>query len=209
LSHSGDLRAYHKTELQIARDPSHPAHVSPPASAREGLVLDIGCGAGQTLLTAVPRRFAVGLDIDAAALSLAREWSTGAEFVCGRAELLPFPDAQFQNVWARVSLAYTHLTRSLPEIRRVLKPGGSVWMVLHGFSIPWNAAKSGGPRWWIYFAYILLNSALFHCCGKMFGIAGRYESFQTQSGIERALARLGFHDILIHRAKHFVVTAHL
>ena len=45
--------AYHLAELEIAADPGHPAHLNPaiPPGAR---VLDLGCGAGQTLIATAP-----------------------------------------------------------------------------------------------------------------------------------------------------------
>src|SRR5262249_18921537 len=116
--------AYHRGELAVALDPSHPSHILPPPLEARQLVLDVGCGAGQTLIAAYPDRVSFGLDIDRAALKLGRSLTDRVHFVCARAEALPWPDNSFDLVTARVSLAYTDIGRSLQEIRRVLKSGG-------------------------------------------------------------------------------------
>lgn len=61
---------YHRGELKVALDPSHPAHILPPGLPRSHAVLDIGCGAGQTLIAAYPDRISYGVDVDVEALKL-------------------------------------------------------------------------------------------------------------------------------------------
>jgi len=199
--------AYHREELRIALDPNHPAHLLPPQLPVSRRVLDIGCGAGQTLTAAFPDRISFGLDIDLEALKLGRSLTDHVCFVCGRAEELPWPNGQFDMVIARVSLAYTDITASLKEIHRVLKKDGQLWMTLHPFSTVWRQAKSANYKGWIFFAYVALNSALFNLTGKQFPFLGRHESFQTKSGISRALLKNGFEEISIKRGHHFLVTA--
>jgi ubiquinone/menaquinone biosynthesis C-methylase UbiE len=198
---------YHRGELAVALDPNHPAHILPPPVSRSQRVLDIGCGAGQTLIAAYPDRVSFGLDMDLDALKLGRCLTDRVRFVCGTAEALPWPDGQFDMVIARVSLPYTDIGRSLAEIYRVLKKSGTLWMTLHPFSAVWRQAKSGNYKSWIFFAYILLNSAVFDLTQRQFPFLGRYESFQTRSGIARALRKKGFESISIGRGKHFLVTA--
>ncbi len=198
---------YHREELEIALDPSHPAHILPPPLPRSWRVLDVGCGAGQTLTATYPDRVSFGLDHDRAALRLGRSWGGPVCFVCGKAEAMPWQNGQFDMVIARVSLAYTDISRSLKEIHRVLRNGGELWMTLHPFSIPWRRAKSSNYKDWLLFVYIVLNSALFHLTRKQFSFLGRYESFQTERGISRALSKTGFERISITRDRHFLVTA--
>ena len=197
----------HRAELKIALDPSHPAHLLPPPLPRSERVLDIGCGAGQTLIAAYSDRVSFCLDIDLVALKLGRSFTDHVCFVCGKAESLPWPNGPFDMVIARVSLPYTNISTSLKEIHRVLRKGGGLWMTLHPFSIPWRQAKASNYKGWIFFAYIVLNSALFHFMQKQFPFLGRYESFQTQRGISQALLKSGFQGISIGRGKHFLVTA--
>lgn len=98
---------YHRAELKIALDPSQPDHLVPPPLPRSERVLDIGCGAGQTLIAAYSDRVSFGLDIDLDVLKLGRSLTDDVCFVCGKAESLPWPSGQFDMVIARVSLPYT------------------------------------------------------------------------------------------------------
>jgi SAM-dependent methyltransferase len=198
---------YHRAELKTALDPNHPSHILPPAVPLSHRVLDVGCGAGQTLIAAYPDRVSFGLDIDPEALRLGHSLTDRVRFVCGRAEALPYADEQFDLVAARVSLAYTNIAPALREIHRTLKEGGKLWMTLHPFSIPWELAKKANYKGRIFFGYVVLNSLLFHLVQKQFPFLGRYESFQTESGVRRALLRNGFDQIVITRGKHFLVTA--
>ncbi len=203
------VQQYHLGELTVALDPGHPANILPPALPESHVVLDIGCGAGQTLIAAYPDRVSYGIDVDAAALKLGRSLTNRIRFTRARAEALPYPDQRFDMVVARVSLPYTNLRKSFLEIRRVLKSGGSLWITLHPFSMVWDYAKaSRNYKGWIYFLYILMNSTMFHFMRYQFPyLGGRYESFQTGAGMTRALRRMGFEDISIQRGRYFLVTA--
>ena len=198
---------YHLGELRIAQDPRHPSHILPPPVCPGTRVLDVGCGAGQTLAVAYPDLESFGLDVDFNALALGRRIAPKVRFTAGRAEQLPFGDAQFDLVIARVSLAYTNVPESLGEIYRVLKPGGRLWITLNFFSIPWASARQSNWKGKVFFAYIVLNSLALHFLGKVASFFGRYESFQTERGITRVLKRSGFTKIAIERGRHFVVTA--
>ena len=203
-----DTLDYHLSELRIAQDPSHPAHILPPAVPSGSRILDVGCGAGQTLIAAYADRVTFGIDIDFETLQIGSTWTDQIRFVCGKAEGLPFRNDYFNLVIARVSLAYTNIRPSLREIHRVLQPGGTLWMTLHPLSIPWNTAKQSGLRGKVYFAYIAVNSLCFHFVQRQVSFFGRYESFQTERGIRRALYNAGFTSVTVTRDRHFVVTAH-
>lgn len=203
-----DTSEYHLAELRIARDPSHPSHVNPPPLAPGKKILDIGCGAGQTLIATYPNRLAFGVDIDLDALKLGRTLTDQVAFTCARAEALPFASHSFDALVARVSIPLTNMRDSIREMRRVLKPGGLLWMTLHSFSIPWGAAKKANFNGRIFFLYILLNSFLFHVAQRQIRFPwGGYESFQTEKGIKRALRRAGFQEISVAIGRHFVVNA--
>ena len=199
---------YHESELRIALDPTHPDHILPPPVPQSAKVLDIGCGAGQTLIAAYPDRVCFGLDIDTEAIAYGQTLSKDVSFVNGRAEALPFRDREFDVVIARVSLPYTNLGPTLKEIRRVLRDDGQLWLTLHAFPVAWKQARGNGFRAKIFFGYILLNSLWFHLACKQFPfLGGRYESFQTDHGIRRALKQNEFRDVTITRARHFIVEA--
>jgi ubiquinone/menaquinone biosynthesis C-methylase UbiE len=129
-------------------------------------------------------------------------------FVCGQAGALPFRDQSFDAVVSRVTLPLTNIPESLREIRRVLREEGLLWFTVHSFTVPWKAARRLSPRAWLFFLYVVSNSLLFHVCGRQVSFLGkRYESFQTERGIRRALSRLGFKQVEIRRGKFFAVTA--
>jgi ubiquinone/menaquinone biosynthesis C-methylase UbiE len=199
---------YHESELRIALDPTHPDHILPPPLPLSAKVLDVGCGAGQTLIAAYPDRVCFGLDIDLEAISFGRTLTSDVSFVNGRAEALPFKNQEFDVVIARVSLPYTNLGSSLKEIRRVLRDDGKLWLTLHAFSMAWKQSQENGFRAKIFFGYILLNSFWFHLASKQFPfLGGKYESFQTERGIRRALEQNDFREVTITRTRHFVVEA--
>jgi SAM-dependent methyltransferase len=93
-------------------------------------VLEVGCGAGVDLV-----RFArggarvTGVDLADSAIRLARQnvahQSLAARLLVADGERLPFPDSQFDFVFAHGVVQYTADGRQLAqEVRRVLKPGG-------------------------------------------------------------------------------------
>jgi ubiquinone/menaquinone biosynthesis C-methylase UbiE len=195
-------RDYHLAELKIASDPNHPDHDLPPPMPPTAKILDVGCGAGQTLVAAYPDRLSFGIDVDFEALQLGRTLSDRTCLVNGAAEALPFRSGQFDLVIARVSLPYTNIPASLREVRRVLGTGGRIWLTLHPFAIPWSQVKRSNYRGKIYFLYVLLNSFWFHLFQRQFSIFGRkYESFQTVRGMKRALAKSGFQDVEVEVAR--------
>ena len=177
----------------------------PPAPSR---VLDIGCGAGQRLIAGCADRVSFGIDLDETALKLGTRLTKQVRFTQGFAEALPFENDVFDMVIARVSLPYTLLPESLPEIQRVLKPSGFLWSVLHPFRLTWKQVRDAGYKRKLLFAYILANSLLFHGLQKQFVFAGRCESFQTRRGIRKALEHCGLKDVHIElHGKQFLVTA--
>src|SRR3954452_15198821 len=68
----GRMAEYDESELEIALNPNHPRHILPPALPSSFKVLDVGCGAGQTLLAAYPDRQTVGVDVSREALKAGR-----------------------------------------------------------------------------------------------------------------------------------------
>jgi ubiquinone/menaquinone biosynthesis C-methylase UbiE len=102
-------------------------------------VLDIGCGTG-TFATTLKQRYpgveVTGLDPDPKALARARSKAEQAKvsigFDQGFADSLEYPAASFDLVFS--SFMFHHLEgstreRTLREVRRVLKPGGSLYLL--------------------------------------------------------------------------------
>lgn len=136
LTSLGGLLAYHLAEFraQARQDQFLPASVLASLTPG-GQVLDIGCGAGQTLrrLPGHESLGRVGLDVDLAALTLGcrlgEAESAPIHFVRASGAALPFRDRQFSHVLCRVALNYMHQPRALRELARVLQPGG--WLYCH------------------------------------------------------------------------------
>jgi ubiquinone/menaquinone biosynthesis C-methylase UbiE len=105
-------------------------------------VLDVGCGTG-SLATLIKRLHptvdVVGLDPDPKALARARRKAEAARVQFrldrGFSDALPYPDASFDRVLS--SFMFHHLqggekAKTLHEARRVLKPGGRLYLLDFG-----------------------------------------------------------------------------
>jgi len=90
-------------------------------------VLDVGCGTG-VLAAALAEREAArvwGIDAEPAMLEVARaRVPAGVGLREGRAEALPFRDAWFERAVLRLVVHLVDRARALPELARVLAPGG-------------------------------------------------------------------------------------
>lgn len=97
-------------------------------------ILDVGCGTGLALRSAVTRfgLRGVGVDIDPDQVSLARRAAlagASAQFRIADATALPLGDEAFDIVVCRHTLH--HITRwrqAVAELHRTLKPGGWMWV---------------------------------------------------------------------------------
>jgi len=208
--------AYHMQELEIARTREDPRRVMPDFPDHYESMLDIGCGAGQTLIASKlkPGAFICGIDIDEEALALGRRLSRQITFVRASGERLPFSDGSFDFIISRVSLLLMHLPVALREVARVLKPGGQVWFTLHPISMPLRSIarsiKARNAKNLAHQLYVIANGLLFHYTGRQFRSPfnrARCESFQTESGIVRAMRAAGFHQVRAERGRFLVVTA--
>ena len=113
-------------------------------------VLDVGCGTG-TVVVLIKQQHPgielIGLDPDPKALAIAAAKAARAgvtiRFDRGFADLLPYEDASFDRVFSSLMLHHVRgddRPKVLAEIRRVLKPGGSLEFVDiagggHGFLV--------------------------------------------------------------------------
>ena len=101
-------------------------------------VLDVGCGAGwlsRLLAEQVPEGRVVGVDISDEMIRRARRNNLDVEnamFVVGEAEEIPW-DANFFDHAISVEAAYywPNPLTALRESRRVLREGGSAWMLVN------------------------------------------------------------------------------
>lgn len=202
--------AYHEGELRVALDASNPHRLVPePGDARS--ILDIGCGAGQTIVALGAADRSVGVDIDVAALRVAARGPVGEPLrvAAAQGERLPFTGGAFDFVFSRVALPYMDVPSALSEMFRVLRPGGRLWLALHPIDIPAEQFRRGNLKGRIYALYTIANGAWFHLTGRTLRLPGGIcESIQTRRGMRVALSRAGFRNIEFQRtAVHFTVTA--
>lgn len=207
---------YHLMELEIARDPKNKYYIMPEFKDEHKIILDIGCGIGQTFtatnINADKNRLLIGLDPDLRAMEYGKKSFKNIRFIGGLADYLPFKNNSVDLVISRVSLPYSDLRISFSEIERVLKPGGEFWVTLHPtrmvFSDLFKAAIKFNVRSLIYRMYVLVNGTFFHWFGKLYYFpgSGRMESFQTGRAIKRVLKKNGFINVEIKKNLHFLIT---
>jgi ubiquinone/menaquinone biosynthesis C-methylase UbiE len=204
---------YHAEELRIALSADHPAKILPPVGAGHRRVLDVGCGAGQTLIAGVvgDGRECFGVDVDPSALSLGRSLSTELRLACASGEALPFRSASFDLVICRVALPYMHVATAVGEMGRVLRPGGEVWLVIHPFRMAlswlWRSLRERRLRAAAFRCFVIVNGLVLHLTGRQMAVPvgrNRRETFQTRRSITRALVRAGFAEVRTERGRHFV-----
>ena len=188
----------------------------PNVETKHRRILDVGCGAGQTLIGSSlgSEVFAVGLDTDESAIALGKQLTTTVRFVVGEGESLPFTAGSFDLVICRVALPYMHIAKALAEMSRVTAAGGDLWLVLHPFSMTLRELGSNLARLQlksaVYRTWVLLNGLSLQFFGQQRrwpSNHGGYETWQTSKAITRALHAAGFTQIQITRTNHFVVTA--
>lgn len=99
--------------------------LAPAAGAGQLRVVDLGAGTGKLTrpLTALTAGV-VAVDPDPAMLTELRRAVPGARAVAGRAEDIPLPDGWADAVLAGQAAHWFDLPRAVPEIARVLAPGG-------------------------------------------------------------------------------------
>lgn len=167
-------------------------------------VLDVGCGTGNPPVRAQlrPEDVLTGVDINPDSLRTARARYPGRTFLCCRAESLPFADGSFDRVVSSVAMPYTNIPVALAEIRRVLTPNGTLFMSVHHFGFVLHELRAALPRPapTAFRLYVIANGLIFHVSGKTAPFVNqRRESFQTRRGMEIALKRAAFRDIVFSR----------
>jgi ubiquinone/menaquinone biosynthesis C-methylase UbiE len=134
------IQLYHQTATQA------------DISGKQVLEVSSGHGGGAAYLvrTLHPASY-TGMDFnpDGVKFSSERHKLPGLNFVQGNAESMPFPDESFDVVInVEASHAYPHFDRFLPELSRVLRPGGHfLYADFRGFLEydAWDAALAALP----------------------------------------------------------------
>jgi len=121
-----------------------------------GTVLDAACGVGQwSVVLADLYQRVIGVDLNAGRLAMARELATAeargrCEFALGTLEELPVADNSCDAVFCYGAFMFTNMPRTLREFRRVVRPGGRLYL---------NANSLG------WCAHLLVDRGL--CAGKL------------------------------------------
>lgn len=137
-----------------------------PNSNNSGLLVDIGCGNGHFLNTAMELGWeAWGVDIDPKAVEIAQK--TGARILQGGFPKTGLPSEHFDIVTLSHVIEHVHdPIAALQEAFRVLKPGGQIWLATPNmdsfgyahFRENWLALDS--PRHLVLFNTISMGMAL-------------------------------------------------
>jgi SAM-dependent methyltransferase len=164
----------------VLTSPSDARRVMPPVLRGIRRVLDIGCGAGQTLIAAdMGGAYKTGIDCDFEALQLGRQLCSDIHVVHAAGEALPFRDNTYDLVISRVALPYMHIPTTVREAARVLASNGRVWFVLHPVSMLSWKRNVLSLRRTVFGLYVGLNSLLFPLN------RAKIESVQTCAGMTR------------------------
>lgn len=211
-----DTLDYHRLEFLIAANPDDPRRILPDVSPHHRRILDVGCGAGQTLIASnLPDAvFAVGVDLDHSALEYGKQQTTHIRFVQSEGEALPFANNSFDLVICRVALPYMHVKRAIEEMFRVLDERGELWLVLHPLSMTAGELRDSlrrlNSKATIYRLWVLCNGLSLHCFGKQWRWPlhpKRHESWQSAARMKRILFSTGFENVNVNLGEHFVATA--
>lgn len=136
-------KSFWEPEFQIFRD-----------TLAEGRVLDVGSGNGRDAELFCDHGYQVtGVDISTKLLEVARRREPRASFVRGSVYELPFKDASFDGVWACASLLHVpkdRIQEALAEIRRVLRPGGTLFVAVKSGEGERVEQNELGPRFFAY-----------------------------------------------------------
>ncbi|HST16647.1 MAG TPA: class I SAM-dependent methyltransferase [Gaiellaceae bacterium] len=102
-------------------------------------VLDVGAGTGKLTRLLVPfGARVIAVEPVPEMLAKLREVVPGTETMAATAEALPLPDASVDAITVAQAMHWFDDSRALPELRRVLRPGGALGLI-------WNSRDLADP----------------------------------------------------------------
>jgi len=180
-------------------------------------VLDVACGTAEISLALFRKGFAVtGLDISEKMLAEGRAkvaaekpfeanakcgGSQAAErgivpkpeLVLGSAERIPFADASFDAVTVAYGVRnFNHPEACLAEMRRVLRPGGHVFVM--EFAMPRNTLWRGFYRFYKNTVMTIAGKAIYGSANAFRYLAATVETFPQYEAFCKMLSEAGFSD---------------
>ncbi|MEM7586082.1 MAG: class I SAM-dependent methyltransferase [Acidobacteriota bacterium] len=213
LTRLGRGIAYHLSELRIQiEEGGAKQYVSRLDIRSDSRILDVGCGAGQSLVALSEQRPALtaGIDFDPVALALMAAVRDVEQLptlfaVRANAERLPFADGSFDRIICRSVLMHVRVLPTLAEISRVCTEGGLVYLHLTDFWFYWRKLlRARWERGGVPFA--LLNGLLLQTLGRQLRMrATRTMSYQTVGSVRRTLMRYGFEILEVERHQQGVM----
>ena len=134
-----------------------------------------------------------------------RRWA-GIDFRAGDGMALPLPDEVFDSVTISFGLRnMADRQKSLGEMRRVLRPGGHLFVL--EFSQPYG--------WFRPFYYAYLKWLLPLVAGRVTGdrqayeyLGGSIEQFPTRAGLSAEISRAGFSQVIARPLTFGIVAIH-
>ncbi len=100
-------------------------------------ILDLGCGFGRwSIFLAEVNRTVIGIDPLAGRLAIARNLAAHLDldnmtFATGSGDAIPIADGTIDGAWCYSTLHFLNRRRALAELRRVLVPGGRLFVALY------------------------------------------------------------------------------
>jgi len=172
LSRKGELLAYNIEEFRIQIENRKIFSVLDKLNVSPGsVVLDVGCGGGQSLFALADRHpfLAVGMDTERGHLEIAQALSLcfplrNGNYIFEQADgnYLPFRDGSVDVLLCRVALHHLKIRQALHEFVRVLKPGGRLYIHALGIGAFMESVLNSDIRGKLFAGFVLLNG-IFHC----------------------------------------------
>lgn len=168
-------------------------------------VLDVGCGAGLSILPFAENKNSIcygidiGEEVGEVGTMIFREQGFAGKgfFMRSLGEELPFADESFEVVICRVALPYMDNHKALSEIARVLRPNGKFFLKIHAPLFYWEMikerAKTLNPKQIAYPLICLIGGTINRLSGKHPG--GNFwkgkEVYQTRKSLLKELEKRG------------------
>jgi ubiquinone/menaquinone biosynthesis C-methylase UbiE len=148
----------------------HLAELFDSLKGSHGRLLEVGCGIGVDSIQLAKCGFDVtAVDLTENALEVAREYAAlrgvSIDFRLGNAESLDFPDESFDVVYSFGVLHHTpDIKKSVAEVHRVLRPGGTAYIMLYhrdslvnlvhrAFRLPYESPKDRDDHCPVVYTY--------------------------------------------------------